>query len=128
MADSNEVYAKEVLLPLIGSMHDGELTVEEAEDCFLEAVSGGERYGSPGRGMAYFKRQFRSHINSRSSNHRSLGTLISFCKSLGMELPWKGEVSWDESFKKQYKELSETKKVVDVSDFMENNSVKKQRI
>jgi hypothetical protein len=77
-ADSNEVYAKEVLLPLIGAMHDGDLTVEEAEDCFLEAVSGGERYGAPGRGIAYFKRQFRSHLNSRSANHRTLGSLIAF--------------------------------------------------
>lgn len=57
-ADTNEVYAKKVMLPLIGAMHDEDLTVEEAEECFLEAVSGGDRYGLPGRGLGYFKRQF----------------------------------------------------------------------
>jgi hypothetical protein len=107
--DSNEVYAKEVLLPLIGSMHDGELTADEAEECFLEAVCGGERYGSPGRGMAFFKKQFKSHLGSRSSGHRTLGSLIGFCKSLGMKLPWTNEVSWEDSFQKQFKNYQSLK-------------------
>jgi hypothetical protein len=127
-ADTNEVYTKEVMLPLINAAHDGEITIDEAEECFLEAVSGGERYGTMGRGMGYFKRQFRSHLGSRRSGHRTLGTLIWFCKSLGMELPWKDEISWGESFEKQYKELSENRQIVDISDieiFMENSSVKR---
>jgi hypothetical protein len=61
-AYTNEIYTKEVLLPLIGSMHDEELTVDEAKECFLEAISGGARYKTTGRGMGYFKRQFRSHL------------------------------------------------------------------
>jgi hypothetical protein len=106
-ADSNEIYVKKVMLPLIGSMINGELTIEEAEECFLEAVCDGERYGSPGRGLGYFKRQFKSHLGSRRSDHAGLGALINFCKSLGMELPWKNEVSWEDSFQKQLEELSE---------------------
>jgi hypothetical protein len=115
-ADTNEIYTKEVMLPLIGSMHDGDLTVEEAEKCFLEAISGGARYGTMGRGMGYFKRQFKSHLGSRRSGHRTLGSLIAFCKSLGMALPWKDEVSWEDDFLRQLKELSETKTIVDITD------------
>jgi hypothetical protein len=112
-ADSNEIYSKEVLLPLIGAMHDGDLTIEEAEECFLEAVSGGERYGTMGRGPGYFKRQFKSHLHSRRMGHRTLGSLIAYCKSLGMVLPWINEVSWEEEFLAQQKASSETITVVD---------------
>jgi hypothetical protein len=107
LADSNEIYSKKVMLPLIGAWLDDELTVEEAEECFLEAISGGERYGMMGRGMGYFRRQFRSHLGSRPSVHAHLGNLINFCKENGYIPPWKDEVSWEEDFLKQEEELSE---------------------
>jgi hypothetical protein len=91
LADFNETYVKKVMLPLIGAWLDDELSVEEAEECFLEAVSGGARYGMPGRGLGYFERQFRSHLGSRRNDHAHLGTLIGFCKEHGYVLPWKDE-------------------------------------
>ena len=106
LADFNEIYVKKVMLPLIGAWLDEELTVEEAEECFLEAVSGGARYGMPGRGLGYFKRQFRSHLGSRRNDHAHLGTLIGFCKEHGYVLPWKDEVSWEDEFLRQQEELS----------------------
>jgi hypothetical protein len=106
LADFNEIYVKKVMLPLIGAWLDEELTVEEAEECFLEAVSGGARYGMPGRGLGYFKRQFRSHLGSRRNDHAHLGTLIAFCKEHGYVLPWKDEVSWEDEFLRQQEELS----------------------
>jgi hypothetical protein len=106
-ADVNDIYTKKVMLPLLGEVVDGELSIEEAEECFLEAVSGGERYGNPGRGIKDFKRQFRSHVGSIRNTRSRLGTLIGYCQELGYVLPWANEVSWDDSFKKQLKELSE---------------------
>jgi hypothetical protein len=106
-ADVNDIYTKKVMLPLLGEVVDGELSIEEAEECFLEAVSGGERYGNAGRGVRDFKRQFRSHIGSIRNTRSRLGTLIGYCQELGYVLPWVNEVSWDNSFKKQLKELSE---------------------
>jgi hypothetical protein len=106
-ADVNDIYTKKVMLPLLGEVVDGELSIEEAEECFLEAVSGGARYGMPGRAIKEFKRQFRSHIGSIRNTRSRLGTLIGYCQELGYVLPWKDEVSWDDSFKKQLKELSE---------------------
>jgi hypothetical protein len=106
LADFNEIYVKEVMLPLIGAWLDEELTVGEAEECFLEAVSGGARYGMPGRGLGYFKRQFRSHLGSRPTNHRHLGNLINFCKEHGYIPPWKDEVKWEDEFFRQKEELS----------------------
>jgi hypothetical protein len=106
LADFNEIYVKKVMLPLIGAWLDEELTVEEAEECFLEAVSGGARYGMPGRGLGYFKRQFRSHLGSRRNDHAHLGTLIAFCKEHGYFLPWKDEVSWEDEFLRQKEDLS----------------------
>ena len=106
-ADVNDIYTKKVMLPLLGEVVDGELSIEEAEECFLEAVSGGARYGNPGRGIKDFKRQFRSHIGSIRNTRSRLGTLIGYCQELGYVLPWANEVSWDDSFKKQLKELSE---------------------
>jgi hypothetical protein len=106
LADFNEIYAKEVMLPLIGAWLDEELTVEEAEECFLEAVSGGRRYGTPGRGLGYFKRQFRSHLGSRPDKHRHLGNLINFCKEHGYIPPWKDEVKWEDDFLRQQENLS----------------------
>jgi hypothetical protein len=106
LADFNAIYVLEVMLPLIGAWLDEELTVEEAEECFLEAVSGGARYGMPGRGLGYFKRQFRSHLGSRPGKHRHLGNLINFCKEHGYVPPWIDEVSWDSDFQRQKEDLS----------------------
>jgi hypothetical protein len=73
-ADENHWYTHNVMLPLIGAIHDddpsGTLTVEEAFDCFMLAVSGGARYGSMGRGAGYFARQWRSHHPERPNYHR----------------------------------------------------------
>lgn len=82
LADTNEDYTLWVMLPLIGMIHDeNDLSIEEACECFLEAVCGGDRYGSPGRGLGYFMHQWRSHRPEiRRNGTRSLGSLIRFCQ------------------------------------------------
>ena len=110
LADTNEIYTHWVMLPLIGMIHDeNDLSIEEAEDCFLEAISGGERYGSAGRGQGYFKRQWRSHRPELArSGTRSIGSLIKFCKDHGMKLPWStAVVAWENDFERQRQELQE---------------------
>jgi hypothetical protein len=113
LADSNEIYTHWVMLPLIGMIHDDDennrITLEEAEDCFLEAISGGERYGSAGRGQGYFRRQWRSHRPELKRNGtRSIGSLIKFCQDNGMKLPWSNAVvSWEKDFERQRQELQE---------------------
>ena len=90
LADSNETYTLWVMLPLIGMIHDeNNLTIEEAQDCFMEAISGGDRYGSPGRGAGYFMRQWKSHRPEiRRHETRSLGSIIYFCQQNGIDIPW----------------------------------------
>jgi hypothetical protein len=90
LADSNEIYTNWVMLPLIGMIHDeNALSIEEACECFMEAISGGERYGSPGRGDAYFMRQWRSHRPElKRSGTKSLGSLILFCQVNDINIPW----------------------------------------
>jgi len=90
IADSNEIYTLNVMLPLIGMIHDDNaLTIDEATECFMEAISGGARYDSPGRGAAYFMRQWRSHHPElKRQGTRSLGSLIYFCKENGKDIPW----------------------------------------
>ena len=54
LPDSNETYTLWVMLPLIGMIHEeNNLTIEEAQECFMEAICGGDRYGSPRRGLLY---------------------------------------------------------------------------
>jgi hypothetical protein len=110
LADSNEMYTIHVMLPLIGAIHDeqkhNQLTLEEAEELFLEAVSGGERYGTMGRGEGYFRRQWRSHRPElRRNGTKSLGGLIWFCTENGMKLPWVNQTKWDSSFFEQEAQL-----------------------
>lgn len=91
LADSNETYTHWAMLPLIGMIHDDEcaLTIEEACECFMTAISGGDRYGSVGRGYAYFMRQWKSHRPEiRRQGTRSLGSLIHFCKQNSIQIPW----------------------------------------
>jgi hypothetical protein len=116
LADTNEWYTLNVMLPLIGAMRDGELTAEEAEEYFMLAVSGGERYGDQGRGPGYFKRQWRSHLHSTRNGHRTLGTLFYVCKENGMLLPWTDAVLWEDSFEAQRKELAALKQTISVED------------
>lgn len=54
LADTNEWYANNLMLPLLGEVRAGTITLKQGEELFLEAVSGGERYGPPGRGHRYF--------------------------------------------------------------------------
>jgi hypothetical protein len=117
LADTNEAYTHHVMLPLIGAVHDenkhNQLTLEEAEELFLEAVSGGERYNTMGRGEGYFRRQWRSHRPELKRNGtKSIGGLVWYCTENGFKLPWKNVVSWEPSFKAQEKELSEKRDVV----------------
>jgi hypothetical protein len=102
-ADANEVYSVKVMLPLIGAMWDGDLTKEEARDCFLTAVSGGARFGKPGRTFRDFERKFKSHLGSQRPDHAHLGSLINFAKSRGYLPRWKDETKWDddEAWQKQ---------------------------
>jgi hypothetical protein len=112
LADSNDWYAPNVLLPLLGAVQDHELTTEQAEECFMLAVSGGARYGTIGRGDAYFQRQWRSHRNAVRTNHRTLATLFWVCKENGMKLPWIGTVAWEEEFQRNLRELIESRQIV----------------
>ena len=117
LADTNEAYTHHVMLPLIGAVHDdnkhNQLTLEEAEELFLEAVSGGERYNTMGRGEGYFRRQWHSHRPELKRNGtKSIGGLVWYCTKNGFKLPWKNVVSWEPSFKAQEKELSEKRDVV----------------
>jgi hypothetical protein len=121
LADFNQDYALNVLLPLLGAVQDGELTLAEAEECFMLAVSGGERYGSPGRGEAFFQRQWRSHLNSRRAKHRTLGTLFYVCQQNGMKPPWADAVAWEEDFQRQYRELSELKQTLNIAEIFDVN-------
>jgi hypothetical protein len=128
LADSNEAYTIHVMLPLIGAIHDdnehNRISIEEAEELFLEAVSGGERYGVNGRGEGYFRRQWRSHRPEiRRNGTKSIGGLVWFCTENGFKLPWKNVVSWEPSFTRQQKELSEKRDVVpsDVASLLKKN-------
>lgn len=109
LADANEWYTLNVMLPLLGAARNGELTMAEAEECFMLAISGGERYGKDGRGPRYFMRQWKSHIHSSRYGQRTLGTLIHVCKESGMSLPWSDAIHWEEDFQRQKKELAELK-------------------
>jgi hypothetical protein len=113
-ADSNDWYTRWVMLPLIGAIHDEDehsrLTLEEAYECFILAISGGPRYGVMGRGPGYFTRQWRSHHPERPNYHRmGLGSLIHICKELGMK--GADTFTWRENEMRQLKELQEPKQV-----------------
>jgi hypothetical protein len=122
LADTNEFYTLNVMLPLLGAAQDGELTLDEAEECFVTAISGGARYGTPGRGPRYFQRQWRSHLNSRRENHRTLATLYFVCKENGMTLPWFG-VMYKDDFESQLRDMTEVEQIID-PDVMEIFDVK----
>jgi hypothetical protein len=112
LADTNEFYTLNVMLPLLGAVQDHELSIEQAEECFMLAVSGGARYGTAGRGQRYFQRQWRSHLNSQRAKHSTLATLFWVCQKFGMKLPWTGAVAWEEDFQRQLRELSQLYQVV----------------
>jgi hypothetical protein len=124
LADTNEIYTHWVMLPLIGMIHDeNELSLEEAEECFLEAVSGGERYGSIGQG--YFRRQWRSHRPELArQGAKSIGSLIKFCRDHGMTLPWSTTVvAWQPDFERQENELREVSTKLTSEDVIELRSI-----
>ena len=87
--------------------------------------SGGERYGVQGRGPGYFRRQWKSHLNSTRQGQRTLGTLIYACKQNGMALPWSDAVQWEDSFEAQQKELAELKQTISAKDMNYVNSQNK---
>jgi hypothetical protein len=118
LADTNEWYTHNVMLPLIGAIHDpnenSRITIEEATLCFMEAVSGGTRYGTMGRGPGYFMRQWKSHhpeLPSRTGG-KSLGGLIYMAQQNGMKLPWVGEVQWERDYLRQ---KEENEKIINIS-------------
>lgn len=113
VADANGWYSWNVMFPLMGEAIAGTITWDEAEELFLEAVSGGERYGGPGRGLAYFQRQWRSHLRSSRNGQRTLGSLIEACKALGMPQPWKNTVVWEESYQEQLESIQKLNQSVD---------------
>jgi hypothetical protein len=124
LADTNEIYTKMVMLPLIGMIHDEDennrITIEEAQDCFMEAVSGGERYGDMGRNEGYFRRQWRSHHPEQArQGTKSIGSLIRFCQEHGMKLPWIGAVAWEKDFERQRQELESLRTTICESDLVD---------
>jgi hypothetical protein len=125
LADTNEIYTKWVMLPLIGMIHDENgLSLEDAEELFLEAISGGERYGDMGRGQGYFRRQWRSHRPELArQGTKSIGSLIKFCRDNGMILPWSAAVAWEADFERQRKELEEVRTQLTENDEIELRSV-----
>jgi hypothetical protein len=119
--DDNSWYTHDVMFPLISAIHDpvDPISVEDAFDCFMEAISGGERYGRMGRNQQYFARQWRSHhpeLPPRVSSTRTLGTLFGACKKHGMKLPWTDAVAWEDDFERQHKELEELKQSLKAED------------
>jgi hypothetical protein len=119
LADTNEWYTHNVMLPLIGAIHDdniaNKLTIEEATELFMEAISGGERYGVMGRGPNYFMRQWRSHRPEiPRMGTKSLGGLIWAAQQEGFECPWKSEVREDlqAHYDKEGKELEEQIQII----------------
>jgi hypothetical protein len=116
LADSNEWYTKNVMLPLLGEVREGNITLEQGEELFLEAISGGARYGVGGRGINYFRRQWRSHINSSRNGKMHLGSLIKACNDNCMKPPWSDTVKWEQDFQRQRKELEELKQTIGVED------------
>jgi hypothetical protein len=86
-ADTNDWYVRNVMLPLIGCIHQEHdpLTADEAFECFMLVVSGGARYGTPGRGPGYFARQWKSH------------------HPFGMKT--NDTIAWEEDFERQRKDL-----------------------
>jgi hypothetical protein len=104
------------MLPLIGAIHDPDdnntITEEEAEECFMLAVSGGERYGSIGRGAGYFRRQWKSHRPQLARNGtKSLGGLIFAAKDNGFKLPWD---KLQEAFDKQMESIKAERNKVSI--------------
>lgn len=121
LADTNEWYTLNVMLPLIGAIHDeneaNQLTIDEATELFLEAVSGGARYGTMGRGQGYFMRQWKSHRPEYPRlGNKSLGGLIWAAKEAGMKLPWVAEVMWEEDYLRQKEELEAKKAIISQAD------------
>lgn len=121
LADTNEWYTLHVMLPLIGAIHDeneaNQLTIDEATELFLEAVSGGARYGVLGRGQGYFMRQWKSHRPEFPRNGtKSLGGLIWAAKENGFKPPWIGEVMWEEDYLKMKEELERQKTSISQAD------------
>jgi hypothetical protein len=121
LADTNEWYTLNVMLPLIGAIHDPDenssLTIDEALECFMLAVSGGARYGSIGRGQGYFRRQWKSHRPELPRNGtKSLGGLVFAAESNGFKLPWKGIVSWEPEFKRQLEESEKQRQTISLED------------
>ena len=109
------------MLPLVGAIHDeneaNQLTIDEATELFLEAVSGGARYGTMGRGQGYFMRQWKSHRPEFPRNgSKSLGGLIWAAKEAGMELPWVATVMWEEDYLRQKEELERQKQSISQED------------
>jgi hypothetical protein len=113
LADTNGWYTLNVMFPLIGEAIAGNFTMDEAEELFLEAVSGGERYGGQGRGERYFRRQWRSHLHSSRNGQRTLGSLITACKANGMPTPWKDTVFWQKSYEEQLEAIKKITQTVD---------------
>jgi hypothetical protein len=113
IADTNGWYSLNVMFPLLGEAISGNITMDEAEELFLEAVSGGVRYNSMGRGEGYFKRQWRSHLHSSRNGQRTLGSLIEACKQNGMPTPWKDTVFWQASYEEQLEAIKKLNQTVD---------------
>jgi hypothetical protein len=110
--DDNDWYVRNVMLPLIGAIHDdneyNRLTIDEAFECFMEAVSGGARYAA--RGQKWYANKWRSHHPERPNYHRmTLGTLIRAAKNAGMTVL--DTVAWEDDYERQLKELRELKQV-----------------
>jgi hypothetical protein len=88
----------------------------DAQECFMIAVSGGERYGQPGRGWKYFMRQWMSHrplLDRRGT--RTLGSLFHVCAENKMDMPWisKSRFYTHEQFLKDVEELRNLNQSVD---------------
>jgi hypothetical protein len=111
LADSNEWYTLNVMLPLIGAIHaeneHSRITIEEAEELFMLAISGGARYGVMGRGPGYFMRQWKSHRPElERKGMKGLGGLIYAAQQAGYDIPWTLSYSEKEDTERQTRETN----------------------
>ena len=108
IADTNSWYTHNVMFPLMGEAIDGNLLWKRPKS-YSSKLSAVESDTGPGRGPAYFRRQWRSHLHSSRNGQRTLGSLDYCVQTNGMPTPWKDTVFWEKSYEEQLEAIQETK-------------------
>jgi hypothetical protein len=101
LADAHDDIVRGVLFPLIAATKDEDehsrVDVETALHCYLEAVSGGRRYGQAGRTRNDWIKKWNTELKYYHPSN-NIGRLINFTKEKYFEMhgkelvtPWSGE-------------------------------------